>query len=286
MFEFIPVSEENIFAVRVTGKLTDEDYQQFLPQLEKLIRDCGPISLMVELEDFQGWEPKAAWDDFRFGIEHDKDFVRIAIVGRKSWHKWMAGIGNAFTDTKIRFFYKNNIQDAWDWLREGKDKVPSTVEDPIALANKKPEPYRHILVALDFTPHSSQALARAMEMARLHGAKLSLIHAVENTFYPDLGYDPLMIDPGEFAELDQQIHDQAVSRMEQMANSLDYPDVQHEVLWGTPKSAVLSYAEAQKVDLIVVGSHGRHGIAKLLGSTAVAIVHSARCDVFVVRLAE
>ncbi|HID45452.1 MAG TPA: hypothetical protein EYP34_06830 [Chromatiaceae bacterium] len=284
MFKFIPVTENNIFAVRVTGKLTDEDYRQFLPELEKLIEDCGPISLMLELENFQGWEPKAAWEDFRFGKEHDKDFARIAIVGRKSWQKWMAAMGDAFTQTKVRFFYRDALQEAWDWLREGNDQQVSSAEAVTEPVVEIPQPYRHILVALDFSPNARHALARALELARAHGAVLSLVHAVESTFYLDVGYDPFMVDSGEFIELDQQIHDRAEAQMKKLSDSLDYPNIRHEVLWGTPKNAVISYAEAQQVDLIVVGSHGRHGIARLLGSTAAAIAHSARCDVFVVRL--
>ncbi|BAO44696.1 universal stress protein [Thiolapillus brandeum] len=284
MIEFVPVSEINIFAIRASGKLTDADYQQFLPRLEKLIGECGPVSLMIELVDFRGWEPKAAWDDFRFGMEHDKDFLRIAIVGQKAWQKWMSAIGDAFTLTKIRFFYQNSIQDAWDWLRTGDENVLAAEAVPAGLLNQAPDAYRNILVALDFTPHSQKVLARALEAVRFYNAKLSLIHAVENTFYPDLGNDLAMYDPAEFVEFDQKRHDRAVMLMDKLARELDYPNVQHEVIWGGPNSAILSYAEAQKADLIVVGSHGRHGLAKLLGSTAAAIVHNARCDVFVVRL--
>lgn len=284
MIEFVPVSEKNIFAVRASGKLTDADYQQFLPRLQKLIEDCGPISLMIELVDFQGWEPKAAWDDFRFGMEHDKDFVRIAIVGQKAWQKWMSAIGDAFTLTKIRFFYQNRIQDAWDWLRKGDEDPLSVITSTEELLKEAPDAYQNILVALDFTPHSQKVLARALELVHHYQAKLSLIHAVENTFYPDLGNDLAMYDPAEFVELDQKRHDRAVMLLDKLARELDYPDVQHEVIWGGPNSAILSYAEAQKADLIVVGSHGKHGIARLLGSTAAAVVHNARCDVIVVRL--
>lgn len=59
MFQAIPVREENIFAFKATGKLTDADYQQFLPELTSLINQYGPISLLVELEGFHGWEAKA-----------------------------------------------------------------------------------------------------------------------------------------------------------------------------------------------------------------------------------
>ncbi|WP_456378704.1 STAS/SEC14 domain-containing protein [Thiolapillus sp.] len=284
MFQFIPVTEDNIFAVKAIGKLTDEDYQQFLPQLTTLIHKYGPISLLVELEDFHGWEPKAAWDDFTFGKEHEKDFVRIAIVGKKSWHKWMTMIGNAFSETKIRFFNSDDLQEAWNWLREGGMEGGPSANSQAEPDSHRLKPYANVLVALDFSPHSNLALARAAEVARHYNAKLLLLHAVESVFYPSLDYDPLIASPAVFVEMNQVVYDHAVSRIEKLADSLDYQNIQHEVLWGAPKSAVLSYAQAQNVDLIVTGSHGKHGIARLLGSTASGIVHGARCDVIVVKL--
>ena len=58
------------------------------------------------------------------------------------------------------------------------------------------------------------------------------------------------------------------------------------LLWGIPKQEIINVAEQQQVDLIVVGSHGRHGLALLLGSTANSILHTAKCDVLAVRLKE
>ncbi|BAO44272.1 STAS/SEC14 domain-containing protein [Thiolapillus brandeum] len=282
MFQFIPVTEENIFAVKATGKLTDADYQQFLPQLEALIAENSPISLLLELEDFHGWEPKAAWDDFRFGMAHDKDFRRIAIVGEKTWHKWMTQLGNAFTDTSVRFFNRDQLQEAWDWLREGNTGKSRAVGQQ-STETDKPPAWRHILVAMDFSPHSQWALNRAVDLCHCHDARLTLIHAVEMTGTPLLDYDILPADPVEFIELDQQRFDQSVEKIEKLADSLDLNEVETQVVWGTPKSAVLSYAEAQNVDLIIVGSHGRHGVARLLGSTAVSIANNARTDVVLVR---
>jgi len=281
MFQFIPVAEDNIFAVKVSGRLTDADYQQFLPQLEDLIGQFRTISLLLELEDFHGWEPKAAWDDFRFGMKHDQDFQRVAIVGEKTWHKWMTMLGNAFADTSVRFFNRDQLQEAWDWLREGtkgdKAATPESAEDD------KPPPWRHILAAVDFSSLSRLAVARAVELSRCHGARLSLIHAVEMMGTPLLDYDVLMTDPVDFLELDRQRFEQADVELRRLADSLDVDDVQTEVMWGTPKSAVMSYAEAQNVDLIVVGSHGRHGIGRLLGSVSAAIANSARADVLIAR---
>lgn len=282
MFQFIPVTEGRIIAVKATGKLTDADYQQFLPQLEALIQENRPLSLLLELEDFHGWEPKAAWNDFRFGMAHDKDFKRIAIVGEKTWHKWMTRLGNAFTDASVRFFTRSQLQEAWDWLRDGHAGEPRGAGQEAESKGNSPQ-WRHILVAMDFSLHSRRALDRAVELCRCHDARLTLIHAVEMTGIPLLDYDILPADPVEFIELDQQRFDQSAEELRKLADSLDLENIQTQVMWGTPKSAVLSYAEAQNVDLIVCGSHGRHGVAKLLGSTAASIANSARTDVLLVR---
>jgi len=53
---------------------------------------------------------------------------------------------------------------------------------------------------------------------------------------------------------------------------------------GAPKGVILSHAEGLHADLIVLGTHGHRGIGRLLGSTASAVVHSARCDVLTVRI--
>jgi universal stress protein A len=65
--------------------------------------------------------------------------------------------------------------------------------------------------------------------------------------------------------------------------------VTEDKLWlemGSPSTEIIRVAEENKVDLIVVGSHGRHGLALLLGSTANGVLHHAACDVLAVRLQE
>ena len=60
-------------------------------------------------------------------------------------------------------------------------------------------------------------------------------------------------------------------------------DAKHRFLeFGSTKNEVLRVAEEQKIDLIVTGSHGKHGLALLLGSTAQAILHGAHCDMLIV----
>jgi len=70
----------------------------------------------------------------------------------------------------------------------------------------------------------------------------------------------------------------------QIGEQLDVDQSNRWLVWGTPKQEIAQLAETEQVDLIVVGSHGRHGLALLLGSTANSVLHYARCDVMAVRL--
>ena len=118
MLQFIPVFDGNTIAVRASGKLTLEDFQQFFPQLETQIKRLGKISLLFEFDNFSGWDLDAAIDDIKFGMKHLSDFERIAMVGDKSWEHWMALIAKPFLiSSEVRYFNRENLQQAWDWLR-------------------------------------------------------------------------------------------------------------------------------------------------------------------------
>ena len=280
MFQAIPVHEDNIFAFKVMGKLTDNDYQQFIPIITQLIKDYGSISLFIELEDFQGWEPKALWDDFELGREYDEHFDRIAIVTEDRSQEWLAKIATVFSkpffDTQVQTFSRDEFQQAWDWLREEKNGE----QEDLSIQS-----YQSIAVAVDFSEHTEKVINKAVELAQLYNAKLSLIHAIEHYSHLHTEYD-FMVSTYEDIEIDQSLFDGATQQLQKIATSLALPNVQQQVIWGSPKSAILSYAVAQSCDLIVTGSHGKRGFARLLGSTAQGIVQNAKCDVLVVKLRE
>lgn len=272
MFEIIPVNEENILAFKASGKLTDEDYKTFLPKLESLIREYGVISLYVELEDFQGWEPGAAWDDLRFGLQHDKDFKRIAVVGDNALEHLGTGMANFFTHTEMRFFNKSEADKAWDWLREEPEQ-----KDGI----RPVTPYKNILLATDFSTWSERAAHRARELCTQYGAKLHVLHVVEPMVYYYDDYDPILA--GMPLNDETQLV-QAEDSMKKFAERTELgKDTDLEVQWGTPKWSIISWAREKGVDLIIVGSHGRHGIERLLGSVSSGVMHQAHCDVLVVK---
>ncbi len=280
MFQEIPVNDEHIIAFKAIGKLTHDDYQEFLPRIELKIDKAGSVSVLLELENFHGWDLEAAKDDYEFGKKYADNFRRIAIVGDKRWERWLAVLSRPFTRAEVRYFERDDLQQAWDWLRE------PFVEKKTAAAAKLRE-WRHVLMPTDFSPHAEHALQRAVEIARRYDARLTLMTVVEEAIVYDELYDPL---EGGFGypivdtELTQMQMDNTRKHLEKKAAGLGLPKVAVEVTVGSPKSAIHSYAEAQQVDLVVMGSHGRRGLARLLGSTTHAVLHGARCDVLSVPL--
>jgi len=121
MIEKLPQSTDGVFGVRLSGKLTHDDYQKTLiPMFDQAIEKSGKIRVLLDLaEDFRGWELHAAWDDFVFGLKHFNDFEKIALVGDKDWEEWMAKLAKPFTKADVKFFKRPETEEAWKWLAEG-----------------------------------------------------------------------------------------------------------------------------------------------------------------------
>jgi universal stress protein A len=143
--------------------------------------------------------------------------------------------------------------------------------------------YQNILIAVDFTPEYTQVADRAVWLAKQSGARLSLIHVVEFV-HIDLANE--LVLPQDM-ELQTRLLETATIRLQEVAEALEVAgEVQQWVELGATKLEITRVAEEQNVDLIVLGSHSRHGIGLLLGSTANAVLHGAPCDVLAVRVKE
>lgn len=119
MIETIQTDAPKTIGFRLSGKLHDADYKTFVPTMERILAAEGTVHLFAQFEDFHGWDLHAAWDDFKFGLKHYKDFDRIAMVGDRKWEKWMAQVCRPFTRATVRYFDASHIDEAWAWLRTG-----------------------------------------------------------------------------------------------------------------------------------------------------------------------
>ena len=141
--------------------------------------------------------------------------------------------------------------------------------------------YRSILVAIDLTEDSAQVAQRGISLASAEEMDLHLIHVIEPLSFAYGGDIPM-----DFSGIQEEIHKQAKEQLETFAARYGVPmDHQHIVL-GRPEVEIHSLADELGTELIVVGSHGRYGLALLLGSTANGVLHGASCDVLAVRVGE
>lgn len=140
--------------------------------------------------------------------------------------------------------------------------------------------YNNILAAIDLSSDARTVISRAREFMRLYGATLSLIHVVE----PVVSMDDYELTPALPLEIEKTLEQRAHGFLDKLAAEMQLPEAQKLVRIGSAKREILHYARDNGIDLIVIGAHGRHGIATLLGSTANAVLHGTQCDVMCVRV--
>jgi len=112
-------NEGKVLAVRVEGKLTGEDYERLVPQVEQAIKEHGPLRILFDMHDFHGWTAGAVWKDTKFSLRHFKDIERLAIVGETRWQKGMSVFCRPFTKAQVRYYGREDEAHAMEWLHEG-----------------------------------------------------------------------------------------------------------------------------------------------------------------------
>lgn len=139
--------------------------------------------------------------------------------------------------------------------------------------------YTHILLAADFNQESDIVVKRAKALADTFGAKLSLVHVLEPISIAYGGEFPV-----DLGDLHKELEKQAQTQLAALGDQLGVAAENRYLEVGITEKEILRVAKAHGVDLIVMGSHGRHGLALLLGSTANAVLHHADIDVLAVRV--
>jgi universal stress protein A len=137
--------------------------------------------------------------------------------------------------------------------------------------------YRHIIVGVDLSEDCPQLLTKAAALAATCGAQLSLAYVLEPIAFAYGGDMPV-----DLSGVQEQQTQKAVHELSALAKSTKYPIQQQHVLVGQAAAELHYLAEQEHADLIIVGSHGKKGLALLLGSTPNSVLHGATCDVLAV----
>ncbi|HEY3899401.1 MAG TPA: STAS/SEC14 domain-containing protein [Chthoniobacter sp.] len=105
-----------VLEVDLHGRLTRRDFQEFVPETEKLIARYGKIRLVVMLHNFEGWDLGAMWEEIKWEAKHFNHVERIVILGDERWHQTMATLCRPFTTAAIRYFHLGELEEAYTWV--------------------------------------------------------------------------------------------------------------------------------------------------------------------------
>src|SRR3954463_1661082 len=115
--------------------------------------------------------------------------------------------------------------------------------------------YQHILIAVDFSDHGNHVIRKAKHLAGIFHAKLSIIHVLDNIPMPDTGYGTVipLHERSTYELLETE-----KSKLKQIGDQLEVDADCRWMVWGVPGREIVRVAEQEQMDLIVIGSHGRH----------------------------
>ena len=142
--------------------------------------------------------------------------------------------------------------------------------------------YDKIVLAVELDSDcDEEPIKKAQELQKEFDANLYLVHAIEHMSSYGAAYG---VAAG--ADIEEMLLENAQESMRKVASKIGVKDENLIIKVGPARTIILEEAEKLGADLIIVGSHGRHGIRLLLGSTANAVLHGALCDVLAVRVKE
>ncbi len=139
--------------------------------------------------------------------------------------------------------------------------------------------YQHAIIAVDLFENHMAFVHRALFFAKAHTRRVTICHSV-----------PYLSSLAPYAmSFQDALHSDAAERLKTLKANLPEAlisdlKITFEMHLGAPKYKVCELAKAQNADLIITGSHGKHGVDLLLGSTANGILHLAHCDVLTIRV--
>ena len=110
------VDSEFFLAMKAVGKLTHQDYEVITPLIESALHGVKEpvVNVLIDGTELRGWELRAAWDDLKLGLSHNKEFKKIAIFGNSNWQEIVSKIGGWFASGEVKYF--NSRYEAVTWL--------------------------------------------------------------------------------------------------------------------------------------------------------------------------
>ena len=113
--ESVDVAHGSVITVFARGRLSHQDYQAFIPQLEAAIAEQAgdQLRLVFDARELEGWEPQAAVDDLRLGFRHGRHVERVALITEARWLTLLSSVVGWLVPGELRHFEDRASADAW-----------------------------------------------------------------------------------------------------------------------------------------------------------------------------
>jgi nucleotide-binding universal stress UspA family protein len=196
-----------------------------------------------------------------YASEHDIDLIVMGTHGRR-------GLGHLLLGSVAEEIVRTAMCPVLT-IRERKETLPV-------------ENFKRILVPIDFSKHSAQALLTAKALAEKYGARLQLLHVVEDLRYPAF----YMAERFAYFDIRPEVATRAKQELEQFYRDVQAPHVPADlhVIEGGAAHEIIKFTEKHATDLIVIATHGLTGVEHfLMGSVAEKVVRRAPCPVLTVK---
>lgn len=139
--------------------------------------------------------------------------------------------------------------------------------------------YKTVLLALDLSDEAGLVTEKAKAIGGSDQTDIHAVHVIEPLSFAYGGDIPM-----DFSGIQEEIQKQAEAQLAEFCAQHGIAAQNQHIALGRPENEIHALAESLNADVIVIGSHGRHGLALLLGSTANGVLHGAPCDVLAVRV--
>lgn len=102
-------------SLSVSGTLTHEDYKVITPMLESALKGVTEplVNVYIDASELEGWELRAAWDDFKLGLSQGHKFKKVAVFGQQKWQEIGTKVAGWFISGDVKFFDQSNVAMAW-----------------------------------------------------------------------------------------------------------------------------------------------------------------------------
>ncbi|MEZ5826979.1 MAG: STAS/SEC14 domain-containing protein [Hyphomicrobiales bacterium] len=102
--------------IRLSGRVSTEEFDKVAAKLEAFINRHGEIRVLEVVDDFEGMDAAALWHDVKFSFRHLKNFNRIAVVSSPQIRNLWSSLVSPFIDCEVEHFAPDQIEEARDWL--------------------------------------------------------------------------------------------------------------------------------------------------------------------------